>query len=107
MLALAWTLPTVTQAADSGFQKAQLLSITSGKGEDNNPGHRWAVFTVQINDVIFTGSGKRIKHPTDDYSEGLTAGDNIEAEISGNEMLLRKPNGAEFKTRIIKKERAQ
>jgi len=101
------TLAIPVQAANSGFQKAEVLSITSGKGLDENPSHRSAVFTIQISDVIYTGSGKRVKHPTDDYSEGLNAGDTVEAAISGNEMIIRKPNGGEIKTRIIKRERVQ
>jgi hypothetical protein len=107
LVALAWTLVTISRAADGGFQKAQLLSITSGKGLDSNPTHRWATFTVQIGDIIYTGSGKRIKHQTDDYREGLNAGDTVEAAINGSEMLLRKQSGGEIKTKVIKRERAQ
>jgi hypothetical protein len=107
LVCLLVTLAFTVQAANSGFQKAEVLSITSGQGLDENPGHRSAVFTVQISDVIYTGSGKRIKHQTDDYSEGLNAGDIVEAAISGGEMIIRKPNGGEIKTRIVKRERAQ
>jgi hypothetical protein len=105
MVALALTLLT-TLCAETKFEKAELLSITSGKGLDNDATHRWAFFTVQIGNVIYTGSGKRIKHKTDDYQEGLSAGDAIEAAVSGNDLILRKPNGGEVKTRIVKKEPA-
>jgi hypothetical protein len=105
MVALALTLLT-TLCAETKFEKAELLSITSGKGLDNDATHRWAFFTVQIGNVIYTGSGKRIKHKTDNYQEGLSAGDAIEASVSGNDLILRKPNGGEVKTRIVKKEPA-
>ena len=105
MVALTLTLGT-TLCAQTKFQKAELLSITSGRGLDNDASHRWAFFAVQIGNIIYTGSGKRIKHQTDDYQEGLSAGDRVEAAVSGNEMILRKPNGGELKTRIVKKEPA-
>jgi hypothetical protein len=107
VIALAGMLATTTPAADSGFQKGELLSVTSGKGLDNDPTHHWAIFTVQIRDVIFTASGKRIHHASDDYSEGLNAGDAVEAAINGNELIIRKPNGGELKTKIIKRAPAQ
>ncbi len=104
IVALAWTLAsTLHAAADSGFQSAEVLSITSGKDLDNVATHRWAIFTIQIGDVIYTGSGKRIKHPTDDYQEGLSIDETIQAAIRGNDMILRKPDGGEVKTKIIKR----
>jgi hypothetical protein len=107
-IALALTLATTFRAETKrDFQKGELLSITTGKGLDQDATHRWAIFTVQVGDVIYTASGKRIHHPTDDYSEGLNAGDKIQAAISGFELILLKPNGGELKTRIIKRERAQ
>jgi hypothetical protein len=108
ILAVALTLATTVPAApNSDFQAAELLSITSRKGLDNVATHRWAIFTVQIGDVIYTGSGKRIKHPTDDFQEGLNAGDAIHAAIKGDEMTLRKPDGGQVKTKIIKRAPAQ
>jgi hypothetical protein len=108
LVAIGLTLATTSYAApDRGFQSAQLLSITSTKGLDNVATHRFAIFTVQIGDVIYTASGKRIKHPTDDYQEGLNAGDAIQAAISGNDLILRKPNRGELKTKIIRRARAQ
>ena len=104
LLVVALTLSAQTKRE---FQKGELLSITSGKGLDENATHRWAIFTVQIGDVIYTGSGKRIHHSRDDYSEGLNPGDKVQAAISGFEMILIKPNGGELKTKIIKRERAQ
>ena|ERR1700733_375661 len=106
-IALAVTLATASQAAAGDFHKGELLSVTSAKGLDNVATHHFAIFTVQIGDVILTASGKRIRHPSDDYSEGLNPGDQVQAAISGNELILRKPNGGEFKTKIIKRAPAQ
>jgi hypothetical protein len=108
LLALLLTLATTFQAAGKlEFQKGEVLSITSGKGLDHNITHRWAVFAVQIGNVIYSGSGKRIRHATDDYSEGLHDGDAIRAAVSGNELILLKPDGKELRTRIIKRELAE
>jgi hypothetical protein len=104
VVALALTLSAQTKRE---FQKGELLSITSGKGLDENATHRWAIFTVQIGDVIYTASGKRIRHPRDDYSEGLNAGDKVQGAVSGFELLLIKPDGGELKTKIVKRERVQ
>jgi hypothetical protein len=105
-IAFQFTLASA-HAANSGFQTAELLSITSGRGLDNVATHRWAIFTVQAGDVIYTASGKRIRHPADDYSEGFSAGDTVQAAISGNELVLRKPSGGELKMKIVKRARAQ
>jgi hypothetical protein len=108
MVALAFTLPTTFHAATKrDFQTGELLSVTSGKGLDEVATHRWAIFTVQVGDVIYTASGGRIHHRTDDYQEGLTVGDPIHVAISGNDLILLKPNGKELKTKIIKRARAQ
>ena len=104
-MALAMTLASMVQAKE--FQAAQILSVTSGKGQDNVATHRWAIFTVQIGDIIYTGSGKRIHHQSDDYSEGFSAGEAVSAAIDGDEMTVRKANGKELKTKIIKKVRAE
>ncbi len=107
-IAFALTLATTIHgAAGSDFQAGEVLSITSDRGLDGVATHRWAVFTVQIGGIIYTASGKRIKHSSDDYSEGLSAGDSVRAAISGNEMILRKPHGGELKTKIIKRARAE
>ena len=51
---------------------------------------------------------KRIKHSSDqDFQEGLNAGDAIQAAINGDDLILRKPHGGEFKTKIVKRVRAQ
>ena len=103
---LAVTTATTFQAATS-FQSGEVLSVTAARGLDGVATHRFAIFTIQIGDVIYTGSGKRIKHSADDYQEGLNAGDTIRAAVSGDDLILRKPNGGEFKTKIVKRVRAQ
>ena len=83
--------------------KGELLSVVVGKGLDGVASHRFPEFTVQVGDVVYTGSGKRIHHPLDDYNEGYNAGDAVEAEIRGNEMTIKKPGGRTVKTKIMKK----
>jgi hypothetical protein len=108
LVALAWMFAATFQAATKlEFQQGQVLSITSGKGLDQNITHRWAVFAVQIGNVIYSGSGKRIRHPSDDYSEGLHDGEAVRAAVSGGELILVKPDGKELKTKIIKRELAE
>jgi hypothetical protein len=99
---LAAALPAATS-----FQAGEVLSVTAARGLDGVATHRFALFTIQIGDVIYTGSGKRIKHSSDGYQEGLNAGDAIQAAVNGDDLILRKPNGGEFKTKIVKRERAQ
>jgi hypothetical protein len=94
-------------SAATSFQAGEVLSVTAARGLDGVARHRFAIFTIQIGDVIYTGSGKRIKHSSDDFQEGLNAGDAIQAAINGDDLILRKPHGGEFKTKIVKRVRAQ
>jgi hypothetical protein len=108
MLALLTaTLQTTVQASKPELPPGEVLSVTAERGLDGVATHRFAIFTVQIGDVIFTASGKRIKHSTDNYQEGLNPGDKVGAVINGNDLILKKPNGGELKTKIIKRAPAQ
>lgn len=99
---LAATTGSVS-AAKQELPAGEVLSIIVVKGLDGVSSHRWSVFTVQVGNVIYTGSGKRIHHPLDDYSEGFNAGDAVQAEIRGTDMIIKKPGGKTLKTKIMKK----
>ena len=83
--------------------EGELLSIIVVKGLDGVASHRWSVFTVQVGDIIYTGSGKRVRHPLDDYNEGFKPGDKVRAEIRGNDMTIKKPGVRALKTKIMKR----
>jgi len=93
----------ITLAEKQEALAGELLSIIVVKGLDGVSSHRFSAFTVQVGNVIYTGSGKRIHHPLDDYNEGFNAGDAVQAEIRGNEMIIKKHGGRALKTKIMKK----
>ncbi len=107
LVLFAATLRTTVQASKPDLPPGEVLSVTAERGLDGVATHRWAIFTVQIGDVIFTASGKRIKHSTDNYQEGLNPGDRVRVTINGNDLILKKPNGGQLKTKIIKRAPAQ
>jgi len=100
---LLLTAVAILPSAEKQEGTGELLSIVVAKGLDGVASHRWSVFTVQVGNLIYTGTGNRIRHPLDDYNEGYNAGDAVRAEIRGNEMTIKKPGGKTIKTKIMKR----
>jgi len=89
------------------FQKGKLINVTTDERLIEGTSARWAIFTVQISDLVYTARGGRVRRHSGDFTEGLIIGDPVQAAVDGGELILLKPDGKELKTRIIKRERAQ
>jgi len=109
MVALALTLATfLLGAAKRDFQTGKLVSVTEDERLIEGTSHRWAVFTVQIGDLVYTARGERIRRRSGDIAQGLIIGDALQVALDGNEyLILLKPDGRELKTKIITRARKQ
>jgi type IV secretory pathway VirB9-like protein len=99
ILTLATTLPGATKR---NFQAGKLVSVTM----DERFG--WAVFTVQVGDLVYTARGGRVRRHSGDLGQGLIVGDAVQIALDGSEhLILLKPDGKELSTTIIQRARAQ
>ena len=94
-------------ATQHAFQAGKLINVTSDERLVDGTSYRWAIFTVQISDLVYTARGARLRRHSGDAAQGLIVGDPVQAAIAGAELILQKPDGKELKAKIIKRERAQ
>ncbi len=118
-LALALTLAVVCLgAAKHDFQTGKLLDITADTKLVDGTSIRHAIFVVQIDDLIYTARGDRLGRVkaslitmaitrSGDNGQELIVGDPVQVSLDGDELIIRKPNGKELKTKVIKRARAQ
>jgi hypothetical protein len=92
-------------AKQHAFQTGKLISIASDERVVEGTSYRWAIFTVQVADVIYTARGDRIRRRSGDIGQGLIVGDSVKVAIDGGDLILLKPDGKELKTKITKRER--
>jgi hypothetical protein len=89
------------------FLTGKLVNIAADERIDEGTSYRWAIFTVQVADVIYTARGDRIRRHTGDIGQGLIVGDAVKVAIDGGDLILLKPDGKELKAKITRRERAQ
>ena len=94
-------------ATKRDYQTGKLLSVTTDERLVEGTTHRWAIFTVQIGDLVYTARGERIRRGTVDFAQGLIIGDAVQVAINGEDLIFLKPDGKELKSKIIKRERSQ
>ncbi len=94
-------------AAKRDFQTGKLLSVTVDERLDEGTTYRWAIFTVQIGDLVITARGARVRRFTGDVGQGLIVGDPVQVAVDGGELILLKPDHKELKAKITKRARAQ
>jgi len=93
-------------APDHEFKTGKLVDISSEERVDKGTTHGYAVYKVQLGDIVYFGRGDKLpKHPKDE-GHGMIVGDPVQAAIDGKDMILKLPDGKELKTRIIKRARA-
>jgi hypothetical protein len=121
VLLIAWPLALTTlcfAAAKQEFKTGKLLDVTTETKLVDGSSYRWAVFVVQVDDLIYTAKGDRLGRVHDslltlaitksgDNGRELVVGDPVEVSLRGDHLVIRKPNGKELKTKIIKRARAQ
>jgi len=107
-LALALTFAsTVPGAAKHDFQTGKLINIDTDERLYQGTSFRWAIFTVQVGDLVYTARGGRARRHSGDPGHGLIIGDPVQAAVDGENLILLKPDGKELKTKITKRARAQ
>ncbi len=97
----------ILAAAKHDFRAGKLLSVTSDERLLEGTSYRWAIFTAQIGDLIYTARGGRVRRHSGDLAQGLIVGDSVQVAIDGGDLIFLKPDGKELKTKIIKRSRAQ
>jgi hypothetical protein len=94
-------------AANHSFTTGKLLDVRTDERLMEGTSFTCAIFIVQIDDILYTLQGKRlVSLRARDYGEGLIVGDPVQVSVEGNTVILLRPNGKEFKTSIVKRERA-
>ena len=108
LLGISLLLSAVSVCAASGheFQSGKLVDISSTERVDKGTTHGYAVYQVQLGDIVYFGRGEKLsKHPGDS-GHGLIVGDPVDAYIDGKDLIIKRPDGKEIRTRIIKRQRA-
>jgi hypothetical protein len=95
---------TAALAKDHDFHTGKLVSVDTVDRLSEGTTYRRAIFTVQLDDLVYTLKGEAVHHNTD-ISKGFVVGDPIQAAVEGNNVVLLQPDGKDFKTTIIKRER--
>jgi len=93
--------------AHHDFQAGKLLDISSDEQVKKGTSHQFAIYQVQVGDIVYFGRGeKQVKHPGD-TGRGLIVGDPVQAVIEKDDLIIQRPDGKEIKTKIIKRQRAE
>ena len=90
-----------------GFQTAKLLDVSYDERLDEGTTYRYAIYQVQVGDVVYFGRGERLRYHSGDPGHGLIVGDPVQAAIDGDNLILQRPDGKEIKTKIIKRQRPE
>ncbi len=94
-------------AAKHDFQTGKLVNIDSDERIFQGTSFRWAIFTVQVGDLVYTARGERVRRRSGDPGHGLIIGDPVQIAVDGDNLILLRPDGKELKAKITRRERAQ
>ena len=89
------------------FQTGKLIEVSADERLDDGTSLRWAIFRVQVADLVYTARGGRVRIRSGDMAQGLIVGDPVQVAIDGDALILIKPNGKELRMRITKRSRVQ
>ena len=89
------------------FVTGKLLDIGASERVLDGTVYRSAQFTVQIQDIVYTVRGDRIRRGSGDVGKGMIAGDPVQVAVDGGRLIFLLPNGKEMKTTITKRARPQ
>ncbi|MDP9112709.1 MAG: hypothetical protein M3O20_03395 [Acidobacteriota bacterium] len=105
---IAWTLSLATftaGAAKHDFKPGRLMEVTADERIDEGTSERWAIFRVQVADLMYTARAGRIRLHSGDMAQDLIVGDPVQVAVDGETLVLLKPDGKELRMRIIKRAR--
>jgi hypothetical protein len=89
------------------FQTGKLLDVSSEERLFEGTTIKYAIYRVQVGDVVYFGRGKRLHAHSGDPGHGLIVGDPVQAAIDGDNLILQRPDGKQIKTKIIKRQRPE
>lgn len=99
----------VCSAADKSYQKGRYLDVDSQAYQklagDTTVLRHENDLSVQIDDLIYVGQCEEKKHFSSCRPGTWIIGDMIDVRIEKDHMYLKKPNGGEVETRIVKRVR--
>ena len=84
---------------------AKLINVTTDERLDEGTSVRRAIFVVQVDGLIYTLRGDRVRAHAKDIGAGLIIGDPVQVEVKKDNVYLLKPDGKFLKTTIVKRER--
>ena len=103
-------------AADKVYQKGKYLDVDSQAYQKiiSNPSNGGSMsvlrhendMSIQIDDVIYVGQCEEKRHFSSCRPGTWIVGDMVDVRIDKDHMYLRKPDGGEVKTQIVKRVRA-
>ncbi len=102
--ALFFSLGTFANTRD--FQTGKLVDVGYDDVLHSGSSQRHAVYKVRLGDVIYSAEGSKVKHNADP-AHGLVVGDDVRVAIEGDRLFLRRPDGKDIKTTIVKRQRAE
>jgi hypothetical protein len=107
--ALVFTLSIAVRGATKrDFQPGKLVSVTEDEELTKGTSYRWAVFNVQVGDLIYAARGGRVRRHSGDVGKGLIIGDAVQIALDGDDhLIILKPDGRELKIKTTKRARAQ
>ena len=109
LVAVTFALATYVFGATKhgDFQAGKLIEVSADERLDDGTSLRWAIFRVQVADLVYTARAGRVRTHSGDMAQGLIVGDPVQAAIDGDTLILLKPNGKELRLKITKRSRAQ
>jgi hypothetical protein len=87
------------------FQTGKLLDVSSDERLYEGTTHRYAVYQVQLSDVVYSARGEKLRRYSGDPGHGLVVGDTVQVAIDGDNLILQRPDGKQIKAKIIKRRR--
>jgi hypothetical protein len=88
------------------FQTGKLLDVSSDERFVEGTSFKYAIYQVQVGDVVYFGRGEKLHRRSGDPGHGLIVGDPVQAAIDGDSLILQRPDGKEIKTKIVKRQRS-
>jgi hypothetical protein len=92
-------------AFEHTYEHGRLLDATTEDRLKKGTTTSHAIFTVEVDGVIYTLRGEKVGANAKDYAKGMVVGDPVEARVDGEHVYLRTPKGKELRTDILKRAR--
>ena len=99
-------LSVASFASARDFQTGKLVDVGCDDVLHGGSSQRHAVYHIRLGDMIYSAEGDKLKHNADP-AHGLVVGDDVRVAVEGDHLFLRRPDGKDIKTTIVKRERAQ